>query len=99
MVEDVEAVRQGLGLGKISLLGHSYGGALAQAYALKYQQNLSHLILASTWSSTDGVEPGLRAHEAEHGAGTARADRPVGGAGHHLDTAKTTRRTATPTNT
>lgn len=52
MVEDVEAVRQGLGLGKISLLGHSYGGALAQAYALKYQANLSHLILCSTWSST-----------------------------------------------
>jgi proline iminopeptidase len=52
MVEDVEQVRQALGLGKISLLGHSYGGALAQAYALKYQRNLSHLILASTWSST-----------------------------------------------
>ena len=52
MVEDVEAVRQGLGLGKINLLGHSYGGALAQAYALKYQRNLSRLILASTWSSS-----------------------------------------------
>jgi proline iminopeptidase len=52
MVEDVEAVRVALGLGKISLLGHSYGGALAQAYAMKYQKNLSHLILASTWSST-----------------------------------------------
>jgi proline iminopeptidase len=52
MVEDVEAVRVGLGLGKISLLGHSYGGVLAQAYALKYQRNLSHLILASTFPST-----------------------------------------------
>jgi len=52
MVEDVEAVRRGLNLGKISLLGHSYGGALAEAYALKYQNHLSHLILASTWSST-----------------------------------------------
>jgi proline iminopeptidase len=52
MVEDVEAVRRALGLGKISLLGHSYGGVLAQAYALKYQRNLSHLILASTFSST-----------------------------------------------
>lgn len=52
MVVDVEAVRQALGLGKMSLLGHSYGGALAQAYALEYQSNLSHLILASTWSST-----------------------------------------------
>jgi len=52
MVEDVEAVRQGLSLGKISLLGHSYGGVLAQAYALKYQRNLTHLILASTFPST-----------------------------------------------
>jgi proline iminopeptidase len=52
MVEDIEAMRLGLGLGKINLLGHSYGGALAQAYALKYQKNLNHLILASTWSST-----------------------------------------------
>ena len=52
MVEDVEAVRLALGLGKITLLGHSYGGALAQAYALKYHKNLSHLILASTWSSS-----------------------------------------------
>ncbi len=52
MVEDVEAVRTGLGLGKIALLGHSYGGVLAQAYALKYQQNLTQLILCSTFSST-----------------------------------------------
>jgi proline iminopeptidase len=55
MVEDVEAVRQALGLGKISLLGHSYGGVLAQAYALKYQQNLSHLILGSTFCSTSTI--------------------------------------------
>jgi proline iminopeptidase len=55
MVEDVEIVRQALGLGKISLLGHSYGGALAQAYALKYQANLTHLILGSTWSSTKAI--------------------------------------------
>ena len=55
MVEDVEGVRQALGLGKISLLGHSYGGALAQAYALKYQANLTHLILGSTWSSSKAL--------------------------------------------
>ena len=52
MAEDVEAVRQVLNLGKISLLGHSCGGVLAQTYALKYQQNLTHLILCSTFSST-----------------------------------------------
>ncbi|HUD70892.1 MAG TPA: proline iminopeptidase-family hydrolase [Dongiaceae bacterium] len=52
MVDDVEAVRKALGLGKISLLGHSYGGVLAQAYAFKYQANLTHLILCSTFHST-----------------------------------------------
>ena len=52
MVEDVDAVRKALDLGKISLLGHSYGGVLAQAYALKYHNNLTHLILASTFPST-----------------------------------------------
>jgi proline iminopeptidase len=52
MVEDVEAVRRALHLGKVNLLGHSYGGVLAQAYALKYQEHLSHLILSSTFAST-----------------------------------------------
>ena len=52
MVEDVEAVRQVLGLGKIGLMGHSFGGVLAQAYALKYPENLSSLILCSTFHST-----------------------------------------------
>jgi proline iminopeptidase len=52
MADDVETVRRALGLGKVSLLGHSYGGVLAQAYALKYQDNLTHLILASTFHST-----------------------------------------------
>jgi proline iminopeptidase len=52
MVEDVEAVRTALNLGKINLLGQSYGGVLAEAYAFKYQQNLNHLILCSTFHST-----------------------------------------------
>lgn len=55
MVEDVEAVRQALNLGKISLMGHSYGGVLAQAYAFKYQKNLTHLILGSTFHSTSAM--------------------------------------------
>src|SRR5256885_1785574 len=36
MAEDVDSVRQALGLGKINLLGHSYGGALGQADAPEY---------------------------------------------------------------
>ena len=55
MVEDTEAVRKALRLGKINLLGHSCGGVLAQAYALKYQKNLSHLVLCSTFHSTRGM--------------------------------------------
>ena len=65
MVEDVEAVRQALVLGKITLLGHSYGGVLAQAYALKYQQNLSHLILNSTFPSTKQMNDVLAREKAQ----------------------------------
>ena len=59
MVEDIEGVRLALGLGKISLLGHSFGGALVQAYAFKYQKNLSHLILGSTFASTKELNQAL----------------------------------------
>jgi proline iminopeptidase len=52
MVEDVEEVRKALNLERINLLGHSYGGVLAQAYALKYQKDISHLVLCSTFHST-----------------------------------------------
>jgi proline iminopeptidase len=50
-IEDVEGLRKALHLNKISLLGHSYGGVVAQGYAIKYGQNLSHLILANTFHS------------------------------------------------
>lgn len=69
MVEDVEDVRVALNLGKISLLGHSYGGVLAQAYALKYQQNLSHLILNSTFPSTRQMNEVLAREKAQMPAG------------------------------
>jgi len=65
MVEDMEAVRQALGLGKISLLGHSFGGVLVQAYAFKYQKNLSHLILGSTFASTKEINQALAKMKAE----------------------------------
>lgn len=65
MVEDVEDVRQALNLGKISLLGHSYGGVLAEAYALKYQQNLTHLILNSTFPSTRQMNEVLAREKAQ----------------------------------
>lgn len=47
-VEETEAVRKALGLGKVHLLGHSWGGWLAIDYALTYPANLKTLILEDT---------------------------------------------------
>ena len=42
-VEELEAFRKQMGLGRVHLMGSSYGGMLALAYALKYQKNLRSL--------------------------------------------------------
>ncbi|HTL90471.1 MAG TPA: alpha/beta fold hydrolase, partial [Leptolyngbya sp.] len=47
-VEDMEALRQHLGLDKIIAIGGSYGGMVALTYAIRYPQNLSHLIAIAT---------------------------------------------------
>ena len=47
-VEEVETVRRGLGLGKVHLLGHSWGGWLAIEYALTHGQQLKSLMLEDT---------------------------------------------------
>lgn len=51
MARDVEAVRVALGLGKVDVLGHSFGGILAQAVAINHPAGVRRLILASTGSS------------------------------------------------
>jgi proline iminopeptidase len=51
-VEDMEALRQYLGLDKIVLLGTSYGGMVALTYAVRYPQNVSHLIVIATAASS-----------------------------------------------
>ncbi|MFS8114212.1 proline iminopeptidase-family hydrolase [Rhizobium jaguaris] len=47
-VEETETVRKVLGLGKVHMLGHSWGGWLAIDYALTYPENLQTLILEDT---------------------------------------------------
>jgi proline iminopeptidase len=72
MAKDVEAVRVALNLGKMDLLGHSFGGILAQAVAINHPAGIRRLILASTGSSAarvnadfkmikDSLDKGLRA--------------------------------------
>jgi proline iminopeptidase len=46
--DEVEAVREALGLGRVHLLGHSWGGWLGIEYALKYNSSIKSLVLADT---------------------------------------------------
>lgn len=50
-VEEVSAVREGIGLDQIHLLGSSWGGWLALEYTLRRPPGLASLILASTCAS------------------------------------------------
>ena len=47
-VEDMEALRQYLGLEKIVVIGASYGGMVSMAYAARYPEQVSHLIVMAT---------------------------------------------------
>lgn len=60
-VEQVEEVRKGLKLDKFYLLGHSWGGLLAELYAQKYQSHLKGLILSNVPGSTFSDKAKLRA--------------------------------------
>lgn len=48
MVQDIEQLRQHLQHDKLTILGHSFGGMLAAAYAAKYPQHLQKLIFSSS---------------------------------------------------
>ncbi len=61
MADDIEHLRQYLGLGKIALLGHSDGAAIALDYAERYPATLSRLIFV------DGTTHGQSANDHEEG--------------------------------
>ena len=50
-IDDIEGLRTALKLDNINVLGHSYGGVVAQGYAIKYGEHLKHLVLANTFHS------------------------------------------------
>jgi proline iminopeptidase len=50
-VEDVELLRRTLQFEKWSVFGHSYGGMVAQAYALKYPESVNRVILSNSFYS------------------------------------------------
>lgn len=59
-VADLEGLREALQLERIRLYGFSYGGLVAQAYALQYPDRVSHLVLANT---LHGAEMWQKNHE------------------------------------
>ncbi len=54
-VDDIEALRATLGLGRIHLMGHSWGGLLAMNYAIRYGDNLKSLILLNSMSPSTAL--------------------------------------------
>ena len=81
---DADALREHLGHEKISLLGHSYGGFLAQEYAARYPERLEALILLCTapaWDYGDIIQANARARaktpEAIAAVDEALSDEPV----------------------
>ncbi|EFH11393.1 alpha/beta fold hydrolase [Teichococcus cervicalis] len=65
-VEDLEALRQHLGLGRIVSIGTSYGGMVAMAHAARYPDSVSHLVLVVT-AAHAGFNDRARAIVAERG--------------------------------
>jgi proline iminopeptidase len=50
-VDELETIRRELHLGRIHLVGHSWGGFLAQAYVLAHPDGVASLVLANTAAS------------------------------------------------
>lgn len=50
-IDDLEGLRKAMGFNQINILGHSYGGLVAQGYAIKYPNNVKHLIVANSFHS------------------------------------------------
>lgn len=76
LVEDAEALRAHLGHDKISLFGHSYGGFIAQEYAIRYADRLSALMLANTVPAFD-YHPAVSGNEEQMAAFGTAFSRPM----------------------
>jgi proline iminopeptidase len=62
-VDDLENLRKALHVERWVVLGHSYGGFLAQCYALEYPESLLGLVLVAAAPGAPGVESGTRQYE------------------------------------
>lgn len=58
--DDANALKEHLGIEKMALMGHSYGGVIALHYALRYPETLSGLILATTYPAWNYKDAALQ---------------------------------------
>jgi proline iminopeptidase len=75
---DVEELREHLGLERMNLLGHSHGGVIAMDYAARFPDRVGRLILASTLArfaedQVGAMEAGMAAKAGEPWYDDARA--------------------------
>ncbi len=67
--EDVEALREYLGLDKVFILGHSYGGMKAQYYAAHYPEHLYGVMIVASAARAADVSPERRDENIDRYAG------------------------------
>ena len=71
-VEEVETVRRALGLGKVFLLGHSWGGTLGVEYCLAYPGNVRAFIAVTIAFDQPKLQQGYIRKKQELGAEMVR---------------------------
>jgi pimeloyl-ACP methyl ester carboxylesterase len=65
--DDVEGVREALGLERLDLLGHSHGGFVAMTWAGTYPDSVGRLVLANTTARfTDAIRERAMERAAQH---------------------------------
>jgi len=58
MADDVDALRETLGVDRVTLLGHSFGATIALNYALRHPAHVKRLILVSAAASVENPAEG-----------------------------------------
>ncbi|CAI2372178.1 unnamed protein product [Moneuplotes crassus] len=64
-VNSIEKWRHKIGIGKMNLFGHSFGGFICSKYALRYAERINKLMLFSPWASEACTEDQLNGLEEE----------------------------------
>ncbi|AUV84035.1 proline-specific peptidase [Salinigranum rubrum] len=59
--DELEAFRVALGVDRLHLYGHSWGGMLALEYALAYPDRVASLVLANAFADANAAHAGIRA--------------------------------------